>query len=116
MQKRGSSEHLDLDMQNNEEDIIVVAESNIVSNKELFMENEEEEDLNNSLDAQEESDTEEIVVANIDDYEPEQLATQTRPRRANAGADVERLQIEFIGKEYSVQREFHFVINGETRK
>ena len=93
-------EQPDPDIQDNEEGVIVVAENNIVSEEESFVKNEEEEDLNNSLDTQEDLNAEEVVVANIDDHEPEQSATQTRPRRTNAGAGVERIQMEFTGKGY----------------
>ena len=40
----------------------------------------------------------------------------TRPRRDNAGAGVERLQIDFSGKRYGTKREFNFVTNGEHVK
>ena len=55
-------EQPDPDMQDNEEGMIVVAEDNIVSEEESFVENEEEEDLNDSLDTQEEPDAEEIIL------------------------------------------------------
>ena len=109
-------EQPDPDMQDNEEGVIVVAEDNIVSEEESFVENEEKEDLNNSLDTQEDLNAEEVLVANIDDHEPEQPATQTKPRRTNARTSVKRIQMEFTGKGYGAQREFHFVTNGKTTK
>ena len=57
---------------------------------------------------------EEVIVADIDDdvstTEPEQ---SFRPRRANADAGVERLQMDFHGKGYGSKREIMFVLNGQ---
>ena len=103
------------DIQDNEEGVIVVAEDNIISEEESFVENEEDEDLNGSVDTQEEPNAEEVVVASIDDHEPEQPTTHSRPRRTNAGAGVNRIQMDFTGKGYGAQREFHFVTNGKTK-
>ena len=48
----------------------------------------------------------------IDDVEGE-VATNTRPRQTNAGAGVERIQMDFSGKGYGAKREFNFVLNGQ---
>ena len=63
---------------------------------------------------------EEIAVANVDDTPTSPSpAVNTRPRRANAGAGVERLQMDFQGKEYGAKREFNLANNeygGEVDK
>ena len=41
-------------------------EHHIVSEEESFVENEEEEDINDGLDTQEEPNAKEVVVANIE--------------------------------------------------
>ena len=41
---------------------------------------------------------------------------QGRPRRANIGAGVERMQIYFRGKGYDAKRKFSFIKNGKTQK
>ena len=92
-------------------------EDHIVSEEESFVESEEEIDNENVLDPTEDTNAEEVVVANIDDNEePEGYIAQDRPRRANAGVGIKRLQMEFTGKGYGAQREFNFVANGETKK
>ena len=83
------------------------------------MENEAEEDINNVSGSQEEPNVDEIVVANIDDEndpEPEQSLAESRPRKTNAGAGVERIQMGFTGKRYGARRDFNFVINGKSKK
>ena len=95
-------EQLDPDVQDNEEGVTVVAEDNIVSKEKSFVKNKEEEDMNNSLDTQKEPDTEE-VVASIDDHESEQSTAQSRPKRINTGAGVER--IKWISQERDVELE-----------
>ena len=42
--------------------------------------------------------------------------SNTRPRRVNAGAGVERIHMDFVGKGYGAKREFNFVTNGEKTK
>ena len=53
-------------------------------------------------------------MADIDD-EIEQAvpAEEGRPRRVNAGAGVERIQMDFRGQGYGAKREFNFVMNGK---
>ena len=104
-------------IQDNEEGVIIVEEDNIVSEVESFVENEEEENMNDGLNGQEEPNTEDVVVAKIDDdHDPEQSAAQSRPRRLNAGTGVERIQMEFTGKVYGARREVNFMTNGKTKK
>ena len=59
--------------------------------------------------------TDEVIVADIDD-EVTNVETEqhSRPSRDNAGAGVERLQIDFHGKGYGRKEEFNFVTNSET--
>ena len=92
-------------------------EDNIVSKEESFVENEEEENMNDGLDAQEEPNPEDVVVANIDDdHDPKKSVAQSRPRRLNAGAGVEMIQMEFTRKGYGARREVNFMTNGKTKK
>ena len=52
------------------------------------------------------------VVAIIGD-DVDQLQMRNRPRRANAGAGVERLQMDLHGQEYKLRREFNFASQGD---
>ena len=70
--------------------------------------------MNNSLDAQEEPNAEEVVVARTDDHEYEQSVEQFRPRRSNAGRGIERIQMEFIGKACGTRRELCICKNDNT--
>ena len=97
--------------------MIIVEEDHIVSEEESFVESEEEEDIHGAVDIEERPDAEEAIIANIDDEdEPEQSVAQSRPRRSNAGAGVERMQMDFAGKGYGARREFNFSTNGKINK
>ena len=101
----------DIPVSNDDEGLIVVPEDNIVSEEESFVESDDDDET----EAQSTSIEEEVVVADIDDEDPDQSETveDRRPRRANAGAGVERLQMDFQGQGYGAKREFHFVTNGQ---
>ena len=55
-----------------------------------------------------------MVVADLDDVHEPAPTANTRPRRTNAGAGVERLQMSFSGQGYGAKREFNLVTNGTT--
>lgn len=58
-----------------------------------------------------------MIVADIDDNVPSiEVEHNIRPRRANAGAGVERIQMDFHGKGYGAKREFNFLTNGDTKQ
>ena len=117
LQNENQGEQLGPDIQENDEGVIIVEEDHIVSEEESFVESEDEEGINSVVDTEEEPDAVEAVVANIDDEEePGQSVAQSRPRRLNAGAGVERLQMDFTGKGYDARREFNFVTNGKNNK
>ena len=101
----------DIPVRNNDEGLIVIPEDNIVSEEKFSIEPDDDDDAESSDICTEE----EVVVADIDDEEsghaePFEVG---RPKRANAGAGVERLQMDFHGKGYGAKREFHFVTNGQ---
>ena len=98
-------------IQNDEDGMIVLPEENIVSEEEDFTEPEDEaEDFDDYIQESEEED-EVVAIAPLDDEEPD-VPIRTRPRRENAGAGVERMQMDFSGKGYGSTREFNFVTNG----
>ena len=95
-----------------EDGLDVVPEENIVSDEDDIVEPEEEhtdEDDDNNGEA---SDDDVAIVANIDDN-VEENAIRNRPRRANAGAGVERLQMDTHGQGYNVRREFNLTNCGD---
>ena len=117
LQNDNQDEQLGPDIQENDEGMIIVEEDHIVSEEESFVESEGEEDIHGAVDTEERPDTEEAIIANIDDEdEPEQSVAQSRPRRSNAGAGVERMQMDFAGKGYGARREFNFSTNGKINK
>ena len=99
--------------QNDEDGMIVLPEENIVSDEDDFVEPEYDEDDDEDQASVPEVAMEErvIAVAPLDDVEVE-AAENTRPRRLNAGAGVERIQMDFSGKGYGTKRQFNFAING----
>ena len=73
--------------------------------------------MHGAVGTEERPDSEEAIIANIDDEEEsEQSVAQSRPRRLNAGAGVERIQMEFTGKGYGARRELNFVTNRKINK
>ena len=60
-----------------------------------------------SLETPPHDTVEEVIVADVDDVP----VANSRPRRANVGAGVERLQMEFQGKGYQAKREYNFTTN-----
>ena len=97
-----------------EEGLMVVPEDNIVSDDETFIEDESDRINDVEAEAPQDVTVEEAVVADVDDVP----MTYDRPRRANAGAGVERLQMDFSGKGYQAKREFNLITNSaeEIRK
>ena len=57
-----------------------------------------------------------MIVADLDDNLEPAPTTSSRPRRTNAGAGVERIQMDSTGKGYGTRCEFNFdlVTNGIT--
>ena len=98
------------------EGLIIVSEDNIVSEEEDFVENEDDELSDEETRANIEVENEEVVVADVEDNPEPSQNTSTRPRRANAGAGVERLQMGFKGKGYGARREFNLVMNKGEEK
>ena len=99
-----------------EEGLIIVPEDNIVSEEEDFVESEDDELSDRETRENFEVENEEVVVADLEDNTEPSQNTSTRPRRANAGAGVERLQMGFNGKGYGAQREFNLVMNKREEK
>ena len=84
--------------------MIIVPEDNIVSEEESF--------VNNENDIHKENIDEEVAVADIDDViDQDEETMYTRPTRENPGVGVERIQMDFHGREYGTKREFNFVTN-----
>ena len=92
--------------------------NNIVSDEEDFVEEEDKEEeisANENYDAPEvvaESDAP-VVIAELDDQTERE--GYSRPRRKNAGAVVDRMQMGFDGKVYGIKRtkmQCNFVTNG----
>ena len=54
----------------------------------------------------------EVAVATLDDVDVA-VAGNTRPKQANVGAGVDRIQMDLSGKGYGAKRQFNFVTNGE---
>ena len=102
--------HEIIDEQVDNEGLMVVHNNNIVSEEEDFVEEDDDEE-----EGQTDEDVDEpAVVADLDDL-PER-ESNSRPRRENAGAGVDRLQMAFAGKGYSSKREFNLVTNGKIGK
>ena len=76
----------------NEEGLIVVPEDHIVSEEDYFVESEEESEDESSTDQHAPNDTDEVIVADIDDgIEQAVPAEEGRSMRVNTGAGVERV-------------------------
>ena len=75
---------------------------------------EEEVDIIDDIGdiAQTNETTEEVTVADVDDT----TFTNSIPRRANAGAGVERLQMDFHGKGYQAKQEYNFITNSASKE
>eukprot|EP00555_Chaetoceros_dichaeta_P000372 CAMPEP_0198279726 /NCGR_PEP_ID=MMETSP1447-20131203/67080_1 /TAXON_ID=420782 /ORGANISM="Chaetoceros dichaeta, Strain CCMP1751" /LENGTH=424 /DNA_ID=CAMNT_0043974931 /DNA_START=1086 /DNA_END=2357 /DNA_ORIENTATION=+ len=97
-----------------EEGLIIVPEDCIVSEEEEFVEVEEENQDDDKTEEVAHQENEEVVVADLDDVHEPAPTANTRPRRTNAGAGVERLQMSFSGQGYGAKREFNIVTNGTT--
>ena len=87
----------------------IVPEDNIVSEEEYFVENEDEsidddsEETRNTKKCATFVD-EDVIIADIDDDSGQADPIEcSRPRRANAGTGVERLQMDFHGKGYGAK-------------
>ena len=93
-----------------EEGLIIVPEDDVVSEEEEFIEPEED-----NKDETAQQGNEEVVVADLDDDQEATPTNSDRPRRTNAGAGVERLQMSFSGQRYDTKREINLVINGVTK-
>ena len=100
---------------NNDDGLIIIPEDHIVSEEDYFMEEDEDDSETGEDEPTIPANAEEVVVADLDDN-IEAVPCNTRPKRVNAGAGVERLQMDFSGKEYGTKREFYFVTNGEQVK
>ena len=92
----------------NDEGLLIIPEDNIVSDDEIFIEDEEDTACGVNTTAPQTNTAEEVIVAGVDDAP----VLNKRPRRANAGAAVERLQIDFHGKGYQAKQEYNLVMNG----
>ena len=103
----GNEEVRDEIIDEDNEGLLFVPEDNVVSDDETFIENDTDtvDDLGAVVQTNE--DLEEVVVADVDDGPAE----NSRPRRANAGAGFERLQMDFQGKGYEAKREYNFTSN-----
>ena len=73
----------------------------------------EEEDHEKEIHTNEDNDIP-AVVAELDDQTEKE--SYSRPRRANAGVGIERIQMDFNGKDYRAKRQFNFVTNGKVDK
>ena len=83
----------------NNEGLVVIHKDNIVSEEEVFVE-ETDEDDKDSLTSEDSNVP--AIVAELDDQREGEVAS--RPRRTNAGAGVERIQMDFTGKYYGAKR------------
>ena len=92
------------------EGLIFAPEDNIVSDDEAFIEDEVDTVDDIGAVAQTNEATEEVTVADVDDTP----VSNDRPRRTNAGAGVERLQMDFSGKGYQAKREYNFATNSTS--
>ena len=83
----------DVPIQENEaEGLIVVPEENIVIEEESMVESETESISEQDEDSYTSTVEEDVIVADIEDnVTPDETVQHSRPRRANAGAGVERL-------------------------
>ena len=95
-----------------DEGLIFAPEDNIVSDDEPFIEDEVDSVDDVREVAQVHEVTEEVTVADADDTH----VTNSRPRRTNAGAGVERLQMDFHGKGYQAKREYNLATNSSETK
>jgi len=86
---------------------MIIPEDNIVRDDEAFIENEVDPVDDVGMAPPQNNTTEEVIVAGVDDAP----AVYSRPRRLNAGAGVERLQMDFQGKGYQAKREYNFTTN-----
>ena len=48
-----------------------------------------------------------MIIADLDDNPEPAPTTSSRPRRTNAGAGVDRIHMDSIGKGYGTRREFN---------
>ena len=96
-----------------EEGLIIVPEDNLVSEEEEFIESEDDDLSEGEIQDDIKIENEEVVVADIEDHPESTQTTNSRPRRANAGAGVERIQMDFKGKGYGARREFNLAMNNE---
>ena len=92
----------------NDDGLIIVPEDNIVSDDETFIESEVDPMDDVGMVASQDNAADEVIVADVDDTP----VGNDRPRRANAGQGIERLQMDFKGKGYQTKREFNFITNG----
>ena len=108
-----------------DEGLIFAPEGNVVSDDEPFI--EEEIDIIDDIGdiAQTNEIAEEVTVADVDDKITEEVTvadvddttfTNSIPRRANAGAGVERLQMDFHGKGYQAKQEYNFITNSASKE
>ena len=104
----------DLENENVNDGLIIVPRDNIVSDDEELVDNDSGHDVDAETVHTLDDASNETAVAELDD-EPMVVdtATNSRPRRANAGAGVERLQMEFGGKGYGAKREYNMATNGK---
>ena len=85
----------------NDERLIVMPEDHTISKEESFVK-EIESDSNDAQSIGNEGEAEEVIVADIDD-DGDIIPSNVGPRRINAGADVERIQMDFSGKGYGAR-------------
>ena len=95
----------------NNEGFVVIYEDNVVRKEEVFVE-EEDEDDKDRLTSKDSNVP--AMVEELDDQREGEVAS--RPRRTNAEAGVERIQMEFGRKGYGAKRGFILVNNGEVGK
>ena len=105
-------------MENNEDGLIAIIEDNIVSDEDDIIEpdmidednitEESNSETNEDINA---ADNIEMVATLDNDEVTHNEYTHDRPRRANAGTGVERLQMDTHGKEYGTMREFNLLHN-----
>ena len=96
--------------ENHDEDnegLIFVAEDNVVSDDETFIENEVDASDDVVAVAQINEATQEVTVSDVDDVP----VPNSRPRRINAGKGIERLQMDFQGKGHQSKQECNFITN-----
>jgi hypothetical protein len=101
------------------EGLYAIIEDNIVSDEDDIVDTDadKEDDESTDAEAQEEKHEDEnmALVVNIDDN-VDAIPSNDRPRRSNAGAGIERIQMDFSGKGYGAKREFNFITNGINTK